>query len=48
MTKTAMGTFKKTGFSHRGRLEEDISFKTFIFTLGKMEGAGGYEYNCFI
>jgi hypothetical protein len=34
----AMGTFQKTGFSLRGRVEENISFKTSFSTVGEEEG----------
>jgi hypothetical protein len=37
-TKTAMGTFQKTGFSLRGKVEENISLKTFFVTVGEEEG----------
>jgi hypothetical protein len=32
------GTFKKNGFSLKSRVEENISFKTFVVTLGEVEG----------
>jgi hypothetical protein len=35
MTTTVMGTFQKTGFSLRGRVEENISLKTPFVTVGE-------------
>jgi hypothetical protein len=36
--KLRSGNFRKVGFSLRGRVEENISFKTFFDTLGEVEG----------
>jgi hypothetical protein len=33
-----MGTFQKIGFSLRGRVEENVNFKTSFITVGEEEG----------
>jgi hypothetical protein len=33
-----MGTFQKTGFFLRGKVEENISFKPLFVTVGEEEG----------
>jgi hypothetical protein len=37
------GHLSKTGFSPRGRVEENISFKTSFVIVGEGEGDGGHE-----